>query len=190
MSASQDDQGNNKPHAMLTPQQSSQIEAVLDREIGPLVGPAKAPDVIKRTVDVLHKTEIFSGPLPPPSLMSAYEDIFPGFAERIMAMAEKEQNNRHAMQAIEVRHSADLEKYSLWTALIFGIALIGGASYCAYVDQTTLGCALVGAFGLGGLTLFFKGRPEQEKQLSSATTRASKNASHGANAVKTPKRRR
>ena len=94
MSASQDDQGIDKPHAMLTPQQSSQIEAVLDREIGPLVGPAKAPDVIKRTVDVLHKTEIFSaffsGPLPPPSLMSAYEDIFPGFAERILAMAEKE----------------------------------------------------------------------------------------------------
>ena len=190
MSASQDDQGIDKPHAMLTPQQSSQIEAVLDREIGPLVGPAKASDVIKRTVDVLHKTEIFSGPLPPPSLMSAYEDIFPGFAERIMAMAEKEQNNRHAIQAIEVRHSADLEKYSLWTALIFGIALIGGASYCAYVDQTTLGCALVGAFGIGGLTLFFKGRSEQEKPSVSASTRANKSASHSATAVKTSKKRR
>ena len=56
MSASQDNQGIDKPHAMLTPQQSSQIEAVLDRDIGPLVGPAKASDVIKRTVDILHKT--------------------------------------------------------------------------------------------------------------------------------------
>ena len=94
------------------------------------------------------------------------------------------------MQAIEVRHSADLEKYSLWTALIFGIALIGGASYCAYVDQTTLGCALVGAFGVGGLTLFFTGRPKQEKQSVSASTRANKSASHSATAVKTSKKRR
>lgn len=40
------------------------------------------------------KTEISSGPLPHPDLVKGYDDIIPNGAERIMQMAEKEQENR------------------------------------------------------------------------------------------------
>ena len=36
----------------------------------------------------------FSGPLPPPSIYGEYERTLPGSAERILVMAEKEQNHR------------------------------------------------------------------------------------------------
>lgn len=39
----------------------------------------------------------FSGPMPPPALFREYDQILPGAAERIMAMAEKEQQHRHVV---------------------------------------------------------------------------------------------
>jgi len=38
--------------------------------------------------------QFFSGPLPPPDALAKYEQIQSGFAERLLAMAEKEQNER------------------------------------------------------------------------------------------------
>ena len=37
----------------------------------------------------------FQGPLPPPTLLSEYDNIIPGGAERILAMAESEVGRRH-----------------------------------------------------------------------------------------------
>ena len=40
----------------------------------------------------------FSGPLPPPALLQGYENIKPGFAERIVQMAEGEANHRREQE--------------------------------------------------------------------------------------------
>ena len=37
----------------------------------------------------------FSGPLPHPELFRGYEDTLPGAADRILTLAEREQNRRH-----------------------------------------------------------------------------------------------
>ena len=54
--------------------------------------------------------ESYSGPLPHPNIMAGYEKVLPGTAERIVAMAEKEQAHRHNAQnkmiQIESRDSA------------------------------------------------------------------------------------
>lgn len=39
----------------------------------------------------------FKGPLPPPALNKEYENVLPGSADRIMLMAESEQQHRHGM---------------------------------------------------------------------------------------------
>ena len=39
----------------------------------------------------------FSGPIPPPQVLKQYEEIIPGAGERILAMAEKEQDHRHGL---------------------------------------------------------------------------------------------
>src|SRR5437879_9676458 len=38
----------------------------------------------------------FTGPLPPPEFFAESERVLPGPAERILAMAEREQRHRHA----------------------------------------------------------------------------------------------
>ena len=37
----------------------------------------------------------FSGPIPPPAMLGKYEEYLIGSAERIVRMAEKEQEHRH-----------------------------------------------------------------------------------------------
>lgn len=41
----------------------------------------------------------WEGPLPPPRTLAQFNEVIPDGAERIMAMAEKEQAHRHAMDA-------------------------------------------------------------------------------------------
>lgn len=42
----------------------------------------------------------YSGPLPPPALYQEFEKVLPGSAERILAMAEKEQSHRHEWEGV------------------------------------------------------------------------------------------
>ncbi len=45
-------------------------------------------------ISAFVKTEFLSAPLPPPNIMKGYDDIIPNGAERIMQMAEKEQDSQ------------------------------------------------------------------------------------------------
>lgn len=44
-----------------------------------------------------NKQEIFQGPLPPPAMLKQYGEILPGSPERILALVEREQQQRLAL---------------------------------------------------------------------------------------------
>ena len=48
-----------------------------------------------------QKREVFEGPLPHPDILQKYEQIIPGIAERIVQMAEREQDIRAQTVASE-----------------------------------------------------------------------------------------
>lgn len=54
--------------------------------------------MIKQTIETFD----FDGPLPPPHILEWYEKISPGFAERIMTMAESEMIHRHEIEKKEL----------------------------------------------------------------------------------------
>lgn len=56
---------------------------------------------ISKPKSLAIQTEAFSGPLPHPSDFEKYEAILPGAADRIIKMAEKEQDFRHAIEKQE-----------------------------------------------------------------------------------------
>ncbi len=49
----------------------------------PVPNPSQQTELVSSALSV----RTFEGPLPPPSALREYEDIFPGAAERILAMA-------------------------------------------------------------------------------------------------------
>jgi hypothetical protein len=55
------------------------------------------PDDVKTLVlKRISSSVSMTGPLPPPSILAGYEQVLPGAAERIVSMAEKEQDHRHS----------------------------------------------------------------------------------------------
>lgn len=42
----------------------------------------------------------FSDPIPPPSIISGYENVLPGSADRILAMAENQAKHRQEMERV------------------------------------------------------------------------------------------
>ena len=70
---------------------STQPERIADVE-------GNVPDIQTeaQTQVIAAKSETFEGPLPHPDILARYENILPGIADRIVRMAEAEQNARHS----------------------------------------------------------------------------------------------
>lgn len=82
------------------------------------------------------------GPLPDPETLQKYEEIYPGMAERIIAMTEKEQGKRHEnidkTIEIERRHQRSLNlNVRMGLFLAFGSVLVtsGMCCYFAYLGN-------------------------------------------------------
>ncbi|MDE6052372.1 MAG: DUF2335 domain-containing protein [Lachnospiraceae bacterium] len=74
-------------------QQNTDEEKHLD---GELEAQSREVEIIRR--EMRQVVSEFSGPLPPPNIIKGYEDILPGSAERILAMAEKQSEHRQFME--------------------------------------------------------------------------------------------
>lgn len=90
----------------------------------------------------MSKTELFIGPLPTPDALQKYEEVYPGIAERILQMAEKEQAFRHdhnqAFLELETKNQSNLNfNVRLGLTLGFGSVLVstGMCVYFAYLGN-------------------------------------------------------
>lgn len=84
----------------------------------------------------------FSGPLPPANEFEHYNAVLPGAADRILAMAEKEQQIRADGQAGMLANDGRRVTGATW----IGLALIGVAGLAAWMGQPWVAAPL----GLGG----------------------------------------
>ena len=86
----------------------------------------------------------FSGPLPPPSTLERYEQIAPGAAERVIAMAERNQAHRHALETAAVHHEIQISNRGQVCALIVALTGISAGAYIASLGQPVAGSGVVG----------------------------------------------
>lgn len=91
----------------------------------------------------VHQT--FAGPLPPPSVLAAYDEIVPGAAERILAMAEAQSQHRQELEQHVIRSDAKRAdsglKAGFWLSLT---AIVGGVSV-AILGHPTAGATIATA---------------------------------------------
>lgn len=119
-------------------------------------GPNTVPrvsDGVGHQVEIAHHVEVSSGPLPPPSMLQAYEDIVPGAAERILSMAENQLAHRHHQESVRLSADVKLESRGQWMALgmvVTALALGGGL---IAVGESAAGVATIlgAAAGIGGV---------------------------------------
>lgn len=53
---------------------------------------------VKQVVHQAIEEFAFRGPIPPPNILSGYEKLLPGAADRILSMAENQTRHRHSIE--------------------------------------------------------------------------------------------
>lgn len=132
-----------------------------------------------------HGMQLRTGPLPAPSDFGEYEVVHPGTAERLLAMAEKEQEHRHALEVGDAAHEREQEKRGLTlgarltgagmvSALVALLAVLGaglilvlnGHELSGYTALVTATVAIITVFIKASLT---KRQPERKERLPERT---------------------
>lgn len=73
---------------------------------------------------VVQEATTFSGPIPPPGILKAYESAFPGAADRIIKMAEEQSKHRQYIEKKEVDTESRDSLLGILSALAIGGAII------------------------------------------------------------------
>jgi uncharacterized membrane protein len=112
-----------------------------------------------------HRQISFLGPLPPPQILSQYNEIDPSFAERIVCMAENQAAHRQEQEKKELEAGIECEKWrvkaqgvSALAGLVSGFILcsvaLGGGIWCV-LKGYQFGGGFIGGGGLIGLAAVF-----------------------------------
>jgi len=182
------------------------VGEILGKAQGKSLSPQIVSEVTSEIVNFLQE-ESYSGPLPHPRHFAEFEQIHAGSANRILSMAEREQEHRHRMDETvlhaNVHDMANESRYAfsgLICGLVFALALVVGGVICAYLGSEKIGLGFVAAGALGVVTSFINGRArkasEESKSGSSpppaqakSSDRASVRRKSGVSATRTTKRR-
>lgn len=89
-------------------------------------------------------SQSYEGPLPPPADLVAYKEALPDAPERIMAMAETEQNYRHKLNRKVVNFGLIESILGMFFAFVIVILFLSAAIYLALNAHEGVAIALIG----------------------------------------------
>ena len=105
--------------------------------------------------------EAFSGPLPPPNMLAQFEQIEPGFANRIVAMAENQSQHRIQVEGADASAERFTRRFGLVSALITVLAMCSVAAFTVYLGHPKWAAGMMGTTMVALVWAFLK-RPKPE----------------------------
>lgn len=114
-------------------------------------------------VKLVHQ-EAYQGPLPHPDLLVKYEEIIPGSAERILSMAEKEQQHRHQLENEVIKKEIAQKGRGLYFGFTLALLIIVVGAYLLVIDKSLQGFSLIlGSIAMIIAPFFFNKNNNQNK---------------------------
>lgn len=106
----------------------------------------------------------FQGPLPPPEILRQYGEVVPGGAERIMAMAERNQEHRHKLESDVILKGVRNESRGQWLGFVLFILLIVSGTYLLATGKKVEGLStlVLNATTFAGLFVYSRRARQQE----------------------------
>jgi uncharacterized membrane protein len=108
--------------------------------------------------------ERFSGPLPPPEVLEKYNNIEPGFANRILRMAESQAQHRQHLEKTVVEGRTRAEGRAQILGTILALAIGAGAIFLVYTGHSVEGVVALVAELAALAGVFIYGRKRQERE--------------------------
>jgi uncharacterized membrane protein len=111
----------------------------------------------------------YSGPLPPPDALERYNQIVPGAAERIIAMAESQHAHRLGLERHVIESNVSAQKLGTILGFVVAMTAIIGGIWLIHEGKDAAGLASV-LTSLGALVgVFLYSKHEQKKDLARKT---------------------
>ena len=107
-----------------------------------------------KKISIREVRQSFSGPLPHPSVLSGYDKVCPGAADRIIQMTEKQIAHRHEMESSFLKAHSRNSWLGIIFAFILGIVITLGGIVCVLNDKQISG-VIFGGTGLAGVIFAF-----------------------------------
>jgi uncharacterized membrane protein len=152
----------NRPHHQIASPQS--------KNLNPLENPptrqALIDEAVRSVVRSESRSETFAGPLPPPEALARYNEILPGLAERIVAMAERQSQHRQGLEKTVIDGRTRNESMGQWFAFILAALVLGGSISLIFVGKPIEGLIALTAEIAGLSYVFVYGRKRQENELA------------------------
>jgi uncharacterized membrane protein len=106
----------------------------------------------------------YSGPIPPPNILIKYEEIQPGFADRIIKMAEKQGEHRQSLELKVINSDISIRNKGQYFAFILGLISIISGTFLIYSGKNIQGFIVL-ITSLGSLvTAFMYGTYTRSKE--------------------------
>ena len=109
--------------------------------------------------------KMHSGPLPDPETLIQYNSVIPNGADRIMIMAEKQQEHRISIEKTIIKSQSNQSRLGQIFGLIMGLVGIGSGTYLASIGSTTVGGIIAGTTVVSLVSVFVIGKRMQQKSL-------------------------
>lgn len=122
-------------------------------------------DEVKKVIQTISQKN-FSGPIPPPSMLSEYEDVHSGLSDRIVTMAETQQKHRQSLEKSSVNAAIKAESRGQHYALFICTVIIAGALYLIDSGREISGSILAGGTLTGLAYIFITGKKRDSKSTS------------------------
>lgn len=103
----------------------------------------------------------FRGPLPTPALLAQYEQVHPGLAERIVRMAESEQQHRHQLEQHDVEQPYLLARRGQWFAMTLAVLVLLLAAVMAIAGSPAAGTVVAALDITAVMVAFLYGRRQR-----------------------------
>jgi len=136
------------------------LKQQLEKAVGEIIPKQQRLEVIRRVEALVIKREQFSGPIAHPDHLKQYEEICPGAADRIIAMAERQQKAEIDFLAKEQQEGSDDRRLGMWLGFVAFLALIGAATFCGLLGHSILAGLFLAAGALSVVSLFLKRRKD------------------------------
>lgn len=107
----------------------------------------------------------FSGPIPPPEMLRKYEEICPGSADRIIAMAENQSRHRQDLESKVVTSNCSNERLGMIFGFIVCVLAISVGAYLILHGKNTSGLVAIITAIAGPAGVFIWGKSRQKREL-------------------------
>lgn len=120
----------------------------------------------------------WSGPYPPPDLLRGYEDVVPGSAERIISMAERQQEHRHDLEKTTVHGASKRAWWGLWLGFVISVVVMVLGTITILLGQPVAGGAVMGVDVVALAGVFVYGQRQQSKDRAEKDARSHQQSDH------------